>query len=135
MPRSILRYYPNVGGGAESPSLPPVPTHMANIQGGGEKSYLQHSISEHTEPLLKAYGLLKVQDIMYINLLKFYYNLSYSLLSPYFHTYFMLLNDITDIHQLYNRTSWTTQHTLLSDHLPIITTINIRHDYNNTDGL
>ena len=30
---------------------------------------------------------------------------------------------------LYNRTSWTTQHALLSDHLPIITTINIRHDY------
>ena len=30
---------------------------------------------------------------------------------------------------LYNRTSWTTQHTLSSDHLPIITTINIRHDY------
>ena len=36
---------------------------------------------------------------------------------------------------LYNRTSWTTQHTLSSDHLPIITTINIRYDYNNTDGL
>ena len=30
---------------------------------------------------------------------------------------------------LYNRTSWTTQHVLSSDHLPIITTINIRHDY------
>ena len=30
---------------------------------------------------------------------------------------------------LYNRTSWTTQHALSSDHLPIITTINIRHDY------
>ena len=29
----------------------------------------------------------------------------------------------------YNRTSWTTQHALSSDHLPIITTINIRHDY------
>ena len=26
-------------------------------------------------------------------------------------------------------TSWTTQHALSSDHLPIITTINIRHDY------
>ena len=34
---------------------------------------------------------------------------------------------------LYNRTSWTTQHTLSSDHLPIITPINIRHDYNKTD--
>ena len=30
---------------------------------------------------------------------------------------------------LYNRASWTTQHALSSDHLPIITTINIRHDY------
>ena len=30
---------------------------------------------------------------------------------------------------LYNRTSWKTQHGLSSDHLPIITTINIRHDY------
>ena len=30
---------------------------------------------------------------------------------------------------LYNRTSWTTQHILSSDHLPIITTINKRHDY------
>ena len=30
---------------------------------------------------------------------------------------------------LYNRTSWTTQHALSSDHLPIMTTINIRHDY------
>ena len=30
---------------------------------------------------------------------------------------------------LYKRTSWITQHALSSDHLPIITTINIRHDY------
>ena len=30
---------------------------------------------------------------------------------------------------LYNRTSWTYQHALSSDHIPIITTINIRHDY------
>ena len=29
---------------------------------------------------------------------------------------------------LYNRTSWTPQHALSSDHLPIITTINIRQD-------
>ena len=38
--------------------------------------------------------------------------------------------DITTLsNTLYNRTSWTTQHALSSDHLPIITTINIRHDY------
>ena len=30
---------------------------------------------------------------------------------------------------LYNRTSWTTQHVLSSDHSTIITTINIRRDY------
>ena len=30
---------------------------------------------------------------------------------------------------LYNRTSWTTQHALSSDHVPIITTINLPHDY------
>ena len=43
------------------------------------------------------------------------------------------LSDIPDIttvsNTFYNRTSWTTQHALSSDHLPIITTINIRHDY------
>ena len=33
------------------------------------------------------------------------------------------------LNTLYNRTLWTTQHALSSDHLPIITTINIRHDY------
>ena len=38
--------------------------------------------------------------------------------------------DITTVsNTLYNRTSWTTQHALSSDYLPIITTINIRHDY------
>ena len=46
--------------------------------------------------------------------------------------------DITTVsNTLYNRTSWTTQHALSSDHLPIITTINILHttDYNKTDVL
>ena len=39
------------------------------------------------------------------------------------------LSDITTVsNTLYNRTSWTTQHALSSDNLPIITTINIRHD-------
>ena len=38
--------------------------------------------------------------------------------------------DITLVsNTLYNLTLWTSQHTLLSDHLPIITTINIRHVY------
>ena len=40
------------------------------------------------------------------------------------------LPDITTVsNTIYNRTSWTTQHALSSDHLPIITTINMRHDY------
>ena len=40
------------------------------------------------------------------------------------------IHNITTVsNTLYNRTSWTTQHALSSDHLPIITTINIRHDY------
>ena len=38
--------------------------------------------------------------------------------------------DITTVsNALYNQTSWTTQHAISSDYLPIITTINIRHDY------
>ena len=38
-------------------------------------------------------------------------------------------NIITTVsNTLYNRTSWTTQHALSSNHFPIITTINIRHD-------
>ena len=36
--------------------------------------------------------------------------------------------DITTSSTLYNRISWTTRHALSSDHLAIITTINIRHD-------
>ena len=38
--------------------------------------------------------------------------------------------DLTTLsNTLYNRTSWRTQNALSSDHLPMITTINIRHDY------
>ena len=46
--------------------------------------------------------------------------------------------DITTVSDtIYNRTSWTTQHALSSGHLPIITTINIEHDYRlqKPDGL
>ena len=43
--------------------------------------------------------------------------------------------DITTVsNTLYNRTSWTTRHALSSDHLPIISTINIRHDYRLQQG-
>ena len=38
--------------------------------------------------------------------------------------------DITTVsNRLCNQISWTTQHAIPSDHIPIITTINIRHDY------
>ena len=38
--------------------------------------------------------------------------------------------DITTVfNTLYNRTSWTPQKALSLDHLPIITTMNIRHNY------
>ena len=38
--------------------------------------------------------------------------------------------DITTMsNTLYNRTSWTTQLALSSDHLPIVATIHLRHDY------
>ena len=38
--------------------------------------------------------------------------------------------DITTVSKtLYNQTLWTTPHALSSDHLPIIPTINIRHEY------
>ena len=38
--------------------------------------------------------------------------------------------DITTVSKtLYNRSSWTTQHALSSDHLPIIIIIHIQHDY------
>ena len=42
---------------------------------------------------------------------------------------------ITVSNTLYNRTSLTTQHALSSDHLPIITAINMTTDYNRTDRL
>ena len=39
-------------------------------------------------------------------------------------------SDITTVsNTLYNRTSWQTHHALSSDHLPIMTTINIRHNF------
>ena len=41
----------------------------------------------HTEPLFKHLGILKVHDIYYLKLLKFYYNLSCNLLPSYFNGY------------------------------------------------
>ena len=40
------------------------------------------------------------------------------------------LSDITSVYNiLYNRTSWITQTALSSGHIPIITSINIQHNY------
>ena len=57
---------------------------IANLQKKAISILRNSRCHEHTEPLLKAYGLLKVQDIYYLKQLKFYYNLSYSLIPPYF---------------------------------------------------
>ena len=75
---------------------------IENIQKKAIRTLTNSRYHEHTEPLLKAYGLLKAQDIYYLKQLKLYYNLCYSLLPPYFHTYLMFLEDNTDIHPTYH---------------------------------
>ena len=42
---------------------------------------------EHTEPLFKAFNLLKFNDIYTLKLLKFFYKLSNNSLPPYFDSY------------------------------------------------
>ena len=59
---------------------------IVNIQKKAIRTLTNSRYHEHTEPLLKVYGLQKVQDISYLKQLKFYYNLCYSLLPPYFQT-------------------------------------------------
>ena len=46
----------------------------------------------HTTPLFIEEGLLKVQDIFKLKLLKFYYKLSNNLLPPYFESYLDVIN-------------------------------------------
>ena len=75
---------------------------IANFQKKAIRILTNSRYHEHTEPVLNAYGLLMVQDIFYSKQLKFNYNLSYSLLPPYLRTYFMFLNDNTDIHPTYH---------------------------------
>jgi len=41
----------------------------------------------HSEPIFKRLELLKIQDLYYLKILKFYYNLSYNLLPSYFDSY------------------------------------------------
>ena len=55
----------------------------------------------HSEPLFKLLGLLKVQDLYQLKVLKFYYNLSYKLLPSYFDNYLDIINnDIECIYEL-----------------------------------
>ena len=55
----------------------------------------------HSEPLFKLLGLLKVQDLYQLKVLKFYYNLSYKLLPSYFDNYLDIINnDIGCIYEL-----------------------------------
>ena len=46
----------------------------------------------HTEPLFKEFGLLNVNDLFHLKLLKFYYKLSYNLLPSYFDCYLQVIN-------------------------------------------
>ena len=48
----------------------------------------------HTAPLLIRHGLLHVQDMFKLKLLKFYHKLSYDLIPPYFITYSEILTQI-----------------------------------------
>ena len=46
----------------------------------------------HSEPIFKMLDLLKIQDLFHLKILKFYYNLSYKLLPPYFNSYIDVIN-------------------------------------------
>ena len=46
----------------------------------------------HSEPLYKEFGLLNVNDLFHLKLLKFYYKLSYNLLPSYFDSYLEAIN-------------------------------------------
>ena len=47
----------------------------------------------HSEPLFKTLKLLKIGDLYKLKLMKFYYNLSYNLLSLYFNYYLEVINN------------------------------------------
>ena len=55
----------------------------------------------HTAPLFIQHGVLRVTDMYKLNLLKFYYKLSYNLLPPYFDNYSKTLEQkpIRDLRQ------------------------------------
>ena len=47
----------------------------------------------HSAPLFKTLNLLKIQDVYKLQLMKFYYNLSYNLLPSYFNYYLEVVNN------------------------------------------
>ena len=55
---------------------------------------------EHTEPLFKAFNLLKFNDIYTLKLLKFFYKLSNNSLPPYFDSYKTLIQPLTNRYPL-----------------------------------
>ena len=55
---------------------------------------------EHTEPLFKAFNLLKLNDIYTLKLLKFFYKLSNNSLPPYFDSYKTLIQPLTNRYPL-----------------------------------
>ena len=55
---------------------------------------------EHTEPLFKVFNLLKFNDIYTLKLLKFFYKLSNNSLPPYFDSYKILIQPLTDRYPL-----------------------------------
>lgn len=60
---------------------------ISQIQKKAIRNISNGKYNEHSEPLLKEMNLLKIQDLFYLKLLKFYYNLSYGLLPTYFNCY------------------------------------------------
>ena len=65
-----------------------VETHrVESLQNKAIRLITNSNYSAHTTPLFIELGLLKVQDMFKLKLLKFYYKLSYDLVPSYFQTY------------------------------------------------
>ena len=71
-------------------------THVNRVSKFQEKTVRIMSNSEylaHSEPLFKTLRLLKIEDVYKLKFMKFYYNLSYKLLSSYFNYYLEVINN------------------------------------------
>ena len=65
---------------------------ICNLQKKAIRIVTNSKYLAHSEPLLKELGLLNIKDIFCLKLLKFYYNLSYETLPPYFNSYQTFIN-------------------------------------------